>query len=413
MSWSTVALRRLYRRRDVTGRAELPLLSVYRDLGVVPREGRDDNNNRPGEDLSTYRLVRPGDLVINKMKTWQGSLGVSDHLGIVSPAYFVATPHSSQIHGPFMHHLLRSRPLIAEYARRSKGIRPAQWDLPWEEFGDIRVPLPPLGTQRAIADFLDRETARIDALTAAKRRMIKLIDERKWLEQAQLAVRGKRSAAMRKVEPQWVGEMPRHWELRRLKFDARLESGHTPSRTRPELWENCDTPWVTLNDVGAMAEHEFLEETMNLISPEGLANSSARVLPVGTVVLSRDATIGRCAILARPMATSQHFADWICGPRLRPRYLWLLFRGAMQPRFDSLTDGATLRTIGMPSVKEFILPVPPLEEQDEIVAAAERKRKLADASTVALRLQIELLVEHRQALITAAVTGELDVGVAA
>jgi type I restriction enzyme, S subunit len=83
------------------------LLSVYRDLGVVRREGRDDNFNQPGDDLSSYLVVRPGDLVLNKMKTWQGSLGVSSFEGIVSPAYFVAE-QVRDANPRFLHHLLRS-----------------------------------------------------------------------------------------------------------------------------------------------------------------------------------------------------------------------------------------------------------------------------------------------------------------
>ena len=205
-----------------------------------------------------------------------------------------------------------------------------------------------------------------------------------------------------------------HWEVRRLKHVASMESGHTPSRSQPELWENCSIPWVTLNDVGYLAETEFIDKTVNLISEEGIASSSARVLPAGTVVLSRDATIGRTGIMAVPMATSQHFVDWVCGPDLLPRYLWLLFRTVMQRHFESLTDGATLRTIGMPDVAQFVVPVPPVQEQADIVARAEAVRRRSTALRRRLRDQIALLQEHRQTLITAAVTGEFPVpGVAA
>jgi type I restriction enzyme S subunit len=142
--WRVVPLRAIYQRIELRGRAELPLLSVYRDHGVVPRDERDDNNNRPSEDLSTYKYVRPGDLVVNKMKTWQGSLAVSGYEGIVSPAYFVGR-RVSDVDDRFMHHLLRSMPMIAQYGARSKGSRPSQWDLPWDEFAAIKVLLPRVG----------------------------------------------------------------------------------------------------------------------------------------------------------------------------------------------------------------------------------------------------------------------------
>src|ERR1039458_9019583 len=120
MSWAhsrRTRLGALFSRCDLTGRPDMPMLSVYRDYGVIPRDGRDNNYNKPGEDLSAYRVVRRGDLVLNKMQTWQGSLGISDYDGIVSPAYFVARPLTDDSPA-FVHHLLRSRPLIAEYGAR-------------------------------------------------------------------------------------------------------------------------------------------------------------------------------------------------------------------------------------------------------------------------------------------------------
>ena len=159
----------LIRRRDVTNRPYAQLLSVYRDYGVVPKDSRDDNFNKPSEDLSMYRYVRAGDLVLNKMKTWQGSLAVSQYEGIVSPAYYVCSL-SADVDSRFAHHLLRSTPYIHLYQAASQGIRPNQWDLPFEEFQRIPLSLPPLNEQRRIADFLDTErldTEAVSVLAAA------------------------------------------------------------------------------------------------------------------------------------------------------------------------------------------------------------------------------------------------------
>lgn len=270
----------------------------------------------------------------------------------------------------------------------------------------LHMPLPPPLEQEAIADYLDTETTRINALITKKRQIAELIEARSMQRQVELVCG--RSPGMRTRESghDWMGQVPSHWTIERLKYVARLESGHTPSRSRPELWENCDTPWVTLNDVGYLETHEFIDQTVNLISQAGLSASSARVLPQGTVVLSRDATVGRCGVLGVPMATSQHFVDWVCSERLRPRFLWLLFRTAMQTHFESLTAGATLMTIGMPDVKRLVVPVPPVVEQEEIVLQAETVRSRTNRGVSALQRQIALLQERRHALITAAVTGE-------
>ena len=101
---------------------------------------------------------------------------------------------------------------------------------------------------------------------------------------------------------EWLGEVPAHWDVRRLKQVARLESGHTPSRAVPEYWENCTIPWVSLADVGKLrgGDVDYVDDTVEYVSELGLANSSARLLPAGTVILSRTASVGFSAILGQP-----------------------------------------------------------------------------------------------------------------
>src|SRR6185437_5462158 len=134
------------------------------------------NFNKTPEDVSRYQEVRVGDLVVNKMKAWQGSVSISAHHGIVSPDYLVCSVDSS-VDSRFMHHLLRSALLAAEFGSRSKGIRPAQWRLYWEDMAEIPINLPRLDEQRRIADFLDVETARIYGVQRARDRQIEVLDE--------------------------------------------------------------------------------------------------------------------------------------------------------------------------------------------------------------------------------------------
>ncbi|TAP26905.1 restriction endonuclease subunit S [Arthrobacter sp. S41] len=165
--WKSVPFWSLFQRKKTVGFPAEELLSVYRDYGVIRKLDRDDNWNRAGKDLAAYQLVEPGDLVLNKMKTWQGSLGVSRHRGIVSPAYFVYKPQTEDDQR-FLHHTLRSSHHVSYYASISKGIRPNQWDLQPEMLDLMHVFLPDIDTQRAIADKLDRTEqiiAGLDELT--------------------------------------------------------------------------------------------------------------------------------------------------------------------------------------------------------------------------------------------------------
>jgi type I restriction enzyme, S subunit len=135
------------------------LLSVYRDYGVIIKSTRDDNHNKPGQDLSNYKLVEPGFLVLNKMKTWQGSLGVSAFRGIVSPAYITCKTDGNIVERRYLHHLLRCCKYIDEYNRLSYGVRIDQWDMRYHDFKYVPLLLPPLAEQKAIADYLDTKTA--------------------------------------------------------------------------------------------------------------------------------------------------------------------------------------------------------------------------------------------------------------
>jgi len=155
------------------------VLSVYREYGVIPKDSRDDNANRTPENLTTYQLVRPGDLVVNKMKAWQGSLGVSVHRGIVSPDYQVCRPVGAGVDPAYLHAVLRSPQMIPLYRVRSKGVRPSQWRLYWEDMAPLMIPVLDIESQRRIVAELDEQTARIDDIIADAQHLKALLAERR------------------------------------------------------------------------------------------------------------------------------------------------------------------------------------------------------------------------------------------
>lgn len=273
-----------------------------------------------------------------------------------------------------------------------------------------KVPFPPTEDQARIVSALDRETARIDALIAKKTRFIELLKEKRQALITHAVTKGlDPSVKMKDSGVEWIGEVPEHWLVSPIRRAARLESGHTPSRSVPAYWENCTVPWFTLADIWQVRKggRITIEKTSESVSELGLANSSARKLPAGTVVLSRTASVGFPAILGKEMATSQDFAAWVCGERLHNGYLYLCLR-AMRDELSRLTMGSTHKTIYMPDIEDLRCPLPPLREQEQIadtifhsVDRIERVANRVDHS-------IGLLKERRSALITAAVTGQID-----
>ncbi|MFB9349212.1 restriction endonuclease subunit S [Streptomyces heliomycini] len=163
----------------------------------------------------------------------------------------------------------------------------------------------------------------------------------------------------------WLSDS--QWPTVPIRLLARLGSGHTPSRSKPEYWQDCTIPWITLADVWQLrnGQTRIITETKENISSAGLANSSAVKHPAGTVILSRTASVGFSAIMGRDMATSQDFATWTCGPNLESRYLLHALRG-MAPDLKRVAMGSTHKTIYMPDIEQLRIPLPPLEEQRRI-----------------------------------------------
>lgn len=363
------------------------------------------------DQVERFRLA-VGDTLITKDSETANDIGIPAFVRYAAPdlvcGYHLAIVRPSPIADPrFLYWVMTSQPIRDQWAVCASGV--TRVGIRSTDLKKVALPVPPVAEQRAIADYLDRETARIDTLIEGQQRLIELLRERRFALRVNAAVHGTDASQMVNSPLPWARSLPAHWRVVPLTAVAQLESGHTPSRSREDWWTDTYIPWVSLHDVGGMRGVKYLDETAQRISDAGIANSSARLLPAGTVVLSRDATVGRTAIMGDPMATSQHFAAWTCGPLLDPEYLWVLFADAMQPFFESFQNGSTIRTIGMGDLKAFRIPLPPLDEQRQIVEYLDRETPKIDAFMTECERFIELSRERRSALITAAVTGQIDV----
>lgn len=156
--WNVAEFRWVLEEINETTDKPLPLLGANIHLGVTERfEG--DGRPAASEDLSKYKLVRAGDIIMNPLGKPHGSIGRSTKDGITSPAYWILRVDENANSSRYFHYLLRSSMMISEYQRRSKNLPPNQFDLPWEQFRKIQLPLPPLEEQLSIADYLDRNIA--------------------------------------------------------------------------------------------------------------------------------------------------------------------------------------------------------------------------------------------------------------
>ena len=213
--------------RSTTGEEEL--LTVSAQWGVIPRDSANVTMFK-AESYKGYKLCWPGDLVINSLWAWAYGLGVSQHYGIVSPAYGVYRPVSI-VSSRFIHLLVRSAPFQWELQVRSKGIWVSRLQLPDEEFLCAPFPFPPLAEQHAIVRYLDDADQRIRDYVSAKERLIALLEEERQAIIHQAVTRGLDPHV--KLKPsgvEWLGDVPEHWETMRVGHFSEVGNGSTPSR---------------------------------------------------------------------------------------------------------------------------------------------------------------------------------------
>jgi len=413
--WKTIPVGRLFRRIKRTDHVDKELLSVYRDFGVIPKSSRDDNNNKPSEDLTPYQLVEANDLVTNKMKTWQGSIAISEYEGIVSPAYFVYQPLPSvfELAQPkYIHYLLRNPIYISQYLRRSKGIRVNQWDLDPGEFQRVELLLPEKDEQINIFQFLDHETAKIDTLIEKQQQLIKLLKEKRQAVISHAVTKGLNpDAPIKNSGVEWLGEVPAHWSVKALRFLGTCQNG---INIGAEFF-GSGYPFVSYCD--AYKNEALPDEVTGLVQSSELDRKSYSVIE-GDVLFTRTSeTIDEIGFASTCLKLIERavFAGFLIRFRpkenvLHPKFSKYFFRNELlRAFFIKEMNLVTRASLSQGLLKRLPVLLPSLEEQKEIAEYLDEKTAVFSKLMENAEAAIELIQERRTALISAAVTGKIDV----
>ena len=271
---------------------------------------------------------------------------------------------------------------------------------------DCPVLLPPLSEQRAIADWLDAKCADIDAAIELQQRMIDKLKAYKTAVIHQAVTKGlDKNAKLKDSGVQWIGEVPEHWEVCKIKNKFMIISGGTPKSDVESYW-NGDVVWVTPADYNT--EDKVIVKGKRNITKEGLKNSSATILPKNSIIFSKRAPIGLVAINAVPLATNQGCLG--CIPKLNVDTIYSYFLlSSFQKQFELLGSGTTFKEISLSSFSSFVIPLPPLAEQRAIADWLDAKCADIDA-TIALKEQKqEKLKAYKKTIIVEYVTGKKQV----
>lgn len=397
--WKLETLRKFIRMVSVKNHPEKPLLSVTREGGVIVRdvESKEKNHNFIPEDLSGYKYVEVGDFCINKMKSWQGSYGVSEYEGIVSPAYYICKLNG--VERRFFSVAIRSINYVCFFAQYSKGIRVDQWDLSPIGLKTIPFFLPPVAEQRSIVSYLDTKCSLLDTLLSNKEKEISLLQEMKQRVIADAVTRGVNpNVKFKATNIPWLPEIPEHWEMRKMKyiFKERSEKNH-PN----------EEPLCATQSKGVIPQS--LYEGRVVVVNKGFEN--LKFVKEGDFVISLRSFQGGIEYayfqgIISAAYTILEIVEFTMAPYYKLMFKSHNFIQLLQTCVTGIREG---QNINYPLLSNKTLPVPPLSEQRAIVSYITERTSKIDTLIEKLTKEIECVKEYKQRLISDVVTGQVKV----
>jgi len=417
--WPETRMRFLLQRRPTAKQSYA--LQTAEEVNFVPMEAVGENGSldlsriRSKKDIEqSYTLFFEGDVVVAKItpcfENGKGALATRLNAGL---AYGTTELHVlsplPQLDGRFLFYLTINHTFRIQGEAAMKGAA-GQKRVPDEFIQDFRFHVPPLDTQRRIADYLDTETAQIDALIAEKERMLALLTEKRAALVSRAVTRGlDPTVPLKPSGLEWLGDIPEHWEVVRFKHFSRIGNGSTPNRDNPQYWEGGDYPWLNSSVVNSRK----IEEISRYVTEVALTECHLPKIDPPSLLVAitgQGKTRGKSTVLEFEATINQHLAyikpSKECADCL---YLSYLLDAAYEfMRSDSDGAGSTRGAITCEQLGNFYISLPPLTEQLTILNFIDKEVSEFEQIEQDLRCSVSLLKERRSALITAAVTGQLE-----
>jgi len=415
--WDLMPIRAIFEERKESNLGPKTdfILSVMKDVGVIPYEEKGDVGNKKSDDIERYNVVHPGDLVFNKMNVIIGSVGISNYHGALSPVYIILYPRNPKRNERrFLGYLFKVKPFQKSLRKISSGILEIRESINKNEFKKIYLPLPPFEEQQHIADFLDQKTAEIDEAIAKKQRLIELLEERKAILINKEITNGNHnndSIEDNRPTP-WLFPLPNKWIRKKLKYITYLKgrlgwqnlrteeyTDEGPYLVSSEHFKNGVIEWDKCNHVNQlrfeMAPEIILREQDVLFMKDGA--SMGKLAFVGN--LPGDACLNSHLLLMRPLNNLYlpKFLFYVAGSTVFTAYM-------RQER-----KGATFFGFSQKSMGDFPLSFPPISTQQIIVKYLEKELAKINVIFQKIEQEMKLLRILKTSIISEAVTGKIKI----
>ena len=381
------------------------LLSIYTDIGVKPRKDLEAKGNK-ATTTDGYWIVQKGDLIVNKLLAWMGAIGYSHYNGVTSPAYDILRSNKN-ISSRFYSYLFRTKIAQQEFKRWSRGIMEMRLRLYFSEFGNILLPVPALEEQIKIVNYIEEKTKKIDTLIKKQQTLIELLKEKRQALISHVVTKGlDDSVAMKESGVEWLGEVPEGWKVLPLKYITTNNDDVLSDNTD----KNYEFNYVDIGSVDASIGIVKYEKLIYANAP----SRARRKVKSGDIIVSTVRTYLRAIASIEDkkddLIVSTGFAVIRPKERFNSKFAsYLLKSNYFVETVVAKSVGISYPAINSSELVTIKIILPPLKDQQKIANHLDQKTKQIDTLIEKSTKAIELLKERREALISAVVTGKVDV----
>ncbi|EPS9486064.1 restriction endonuclease subunit S [Campylobacter upsaliensis] len=382
-SWKNVSIRSCFTESNQRCNTDsYPLLSVTIANGIIYQDDIENKKDISNDDKSNYKIVPLNAVAYNKMRMWQGAVGVNTlTTGIVSPAYIVAIPNE-KILPNFVSYLFKSKIMISEFDKNSYGLCLDMNNLRYDDFRNIKIPLPPLQEQKEIAEFLDSKCEKIQNYIDKKQKLITLLQEKKQALINEVVTKGLNPNIELKSGIDYLGLIPHHWEVRRMKFMASIHNGREQTEIADE---NGIYPIYGSGGI--------------------LGKSMYFIYDKPSVLLGRKGTIDKPLFVEEPFWTIDTMFYTSVSKIVLPKYFYYL---CLTIDFQFYISGSAIPSMTQYDLANISFALPPLQEQKQIANFLDEKCEKINSAIEKTKKQIELVKEYKNTLINEAVCGRIN-----
>lgn len=405
-SWNVLKGKILFKEEKRPIRQQDEIVTCFRDGQVTLRKNRRLEGFTNSLKEIGYQGIRKGDLVIHNMDAFAGAIGVSDSDGKGTPVYAVCTPIREDVNQYYYCFLLRFLAKIGFIQSLAKGIRERSTDFRYGDFKELLLPVPSRAEQDAIVRYLDAATSKIDKAITMQQKMIDLLNERKQIIIQNAVTKGlDENVEMKDSGVEWIGMIPKHWEILKLKRCASIKTGTTPPTNERKYFDGGRISWFTPGDLNDL----HLKFASKTITQKAIDDKVGRLFPAKTIYfVGIGATVAKVSACDFAASSNQQINAIICNESLD--YIFATYVLKSEQEFiRNMANYVTLPIINQSDTGLIDMIVPPKSEQQAIVAYLGKEMQRFDSAISNCQRQITLLQERKQIIINEVVTGKVKV----